>query len=151
MSSLTSIYLEYGLGYTILSAFYFVQAILSIQFSKHLERGTQGGGGGRRGHHRNTATSQKKLTNTASPQEKSTKHRHHRTPLEVRSQQHRKLTFYSPHQKNHQHRNTANPHVPPPPPPPHQIFEKKILLRHQILPILDRMHILILSFNYHVP
>ena len=79
MSSLTSICLEYGLGYTILFAFYFVQAILSIQFSKHLERGTQGGGGGR-GEHRNTATLQKKLANTASPQEKSTKHRHHRTP-----------------------------------------------------------------------
>ena len=32
-SSLTIISLEYGLGYAILSAFYFVQAILSIQFS----------------------------------------------------------------------------------------------------------------------
>ena len=82
VSSLTIICLEYGLGYTILSAFSFVQAILSIQFSKHLERGTQGGGGGggRRGEHRNHATSQKKLENTASSQEKSTKHRHHRTP-----------------------------------------------------------------------
>ena len=40
VSLLTIICLEYGLGYAILSAFYFVQAILSIQFSIHLERGT---------------------------------------------------------------------------------------------------------------
>ena len=40
VSLLTIICLEYGLGYAILSAFYFVQAILSIQFSIHLERET---------------------------------------------------------------------------------------------------------------
>lgn len=53
MSSLTIICLEYGLGYAILSAFSFVQAILSIQFSLHLERGTLGG--------RGTRTPQKKV------------------------------------------------------------------------------------------
>ena len=72
VSSLTIICLEYGLGYAIISAFYFFQAFTSIQFSIHLERGAWGVGA-------NTATLQKKLTNTASPQEKSTKHRHHRT------------------------------------------------------------------------
>ena len=42
------------------------------------------------------------------------KHKHH-TPKGLRSPQHRKLRFYSPHHRNkkkHQHRNTANPHVP---------------------------------------
>ena len=149
MSSLTIICLEYGLGYTILSAFYFVQAILSIQFSKHLERGTQeGGGGGNEGRttqHCNIAKkvnehrfTSRKVDETPSPS--------HTVRVEITATPQIDILFTaSTHQKNHQHRNTANPHVPP------SNIRKKILLRHQILPILDRMHLLILTFNYHVP
>ena len=41
----------------------------------------------------------------------------HRTPQCLRSPQHRKLGFFftaTPHKKNTQHRNTANPQCPPP-------------------------------------
>ena len=108
MSSLTIICLEYGLGYAILSAFYFAQAILSIQFSIHLEWGHEGGGGGgvedrniakKVNEHRITA---RKVDETPSPS--------HTVRFEITATPQIEILFTA--SKKHQHRNTANPHVP---------------------------------------
>ena len=113
---LTIICLGYGLGYTILSAFYFVQAILSIQFSKYLERGTQGGGGrkGRTPQHCNIAQkvsehrfTSRKVDETPSPS--------HTVRVEITASPQIDILFTaSPHHRIKKTINTANPHVPPP-------------------------------------
>ena len=84
VSSLTIICLEYGLGYAILSAFYFVQAILSIQFSIHHRKKSP----------RNTGTIA------------------HRKIWDRCNTANWDFIHCITASKKHQHRNTANPHVP---------------------------------------
>ena len=59
------------LCYSFCFLFFTSYLVNPVDFSIHLERGTWGGGA-------NAVKPQKKLTNTASPLERSTKHRHHR-------------------------------------------------------------------------